>query len=168
MLREQLVDIPETIFEFQRASEDRYWEALSLFTEGYFGGGIYLMGYAAEMLLKAAYFSFRGELLTAPIFPMLAPAWQRGCACFPGSFSRQNRDYHNLDFWSRLLREERRRQGMSLPYHEDSEYQYQTGCLFRTWWGEMRYRHDVAKLSDAEATLEAVNWLRRYYSQLAA
>jgi len=167
VLRDQLGDIPETIFEFQRAAEDRYWESLSLFTEGYFGGGIYLMGYVAEMLLKAAYFSFCGEPLTASIGPMLAPAWRRGCTDFPDSFSLQNRDYHNLDFWSRLLREERRRQGMSLPFHVDVEYQYQTGCLFMTWWAEMRYRHDAATLSDAEAAMESVNWLRRYYSRLA-
>lgn len=88
----------ETILEFQAAAEDRYWEAISLMTDGHLAGGIYLAGYVAEMLLKSAYFSVRGEALTAQIWPLLAPAWAKGVDYFPGSFSSNGRDYHNLDF----------------------------------------------------------------------
>ena len=157
----------ETILEFQAAAEDRYWEALSLMMDGHFAGGVHLIGYAAEMLLKNAYFSLIGERLTAPIWPLLAPAWTRGAAYFPGSFFQSSRDYHNLDFWARLLREERRRQGVALPWHLDSEYLFHTRRLYLTWWVEMRYRHAQATVGDAENALDSVSWLRRYYVILA-
>ena len=157
----------ETILEFQAAAEDRYWEAVSLMTDGHFAGGVYLIGYVAEMLLKSAYFSLIGESLTAPIWPLLAPAWTSGATYFPESFSRNSRDYHNLDFWARLLREERRRQGVALPWHLDAEYLFHIRRLYLTWWVEMRYRHAQATASDAENALGSVSWLRRYYIILA-
>ncbi len=157
----------ETILEFQSAAEDRSWEAISLMTDKYYAGGIYLIGYVAEMLLKSAYFAFRGERLTAPVFPLLAPAWSVGCGYFPASYSPSSRDYHNLDFWARLLREERHRGGMDLPWHLDAEYLYHTRRLYMTWWVEMRYRHAQATSQDAEDALEAVSWLRKHYVTLA-
>lgn len=153
----------ETILEFQAAAEDRYWEAISLMMDGHLAGGVYLIGYVAEMLLKSAYFSVRGERLTAQIWPLLAPAWNVGVGYFPGSFSQHNREYHNLDFWARLLREERRRRGVSLPWHKDAEYLDHTRRLYVTWWVEMRYRHAQATPQDAEDALEAVSWLRKHY-----
>ncbi len=35
----------ETILEFRAASEDRYWEAISLMMDGHLAGGIHLIGY---------------------------------------------------------------------------------------------------------------------------
>lgn len=157
----------ETILEFQSAAEDRYWEAISLMTNGYLAGGIYLIGYVAEMLLKSAYFAFCGERLTTLVWPLMAPAWAAGVGYFPGSFSSSNRDYHNLDFWTRLLREERRRQGVALPWHMDAEYLDYTRRLYVIWWAEMRYRHAQATSQDAEDALEAVSWLRKHYITLA-
>ncbi len=157
----------ETILEFQSAAEDRYWEAISLMTDGHLAGGIYLIGYVAEMLLKSAYFAVRGERLTTQIWPLLAPAWAVGATYFPGSFSLNRRDYHNLDFWARLLREERRRLGVPLPWHMDAEYLLHTRRLYMTWWVEMRYRHAQATPVDAEEALEAVSWLRKHYVILA-
>lgn len=158
----------ETILEFQSAVEDRYWEAISLMTAGYPSGGIYLIGYTAEMLLKSAYFAFCGERLTVPVWPLMAPAWTAGVEYFPGSFSSSNRDYHNLDFWARLLREERRRKGADLPWHVDAQYLDYTRRLYINWWAEMRYRHAQATTQDAEEVLEAVSWLRSHYIVLAS
>lgn len=160
-------ETPETILEFQAAAEDRYWEVISLLTDGHFAGGIYLSGYVAEMLLKGAYFAFTAQPLTADVWPLLAPAWNRGCSYFPGSFSPSNREYHNLDFWARLLREKHRRSGRSLPSYLDIEYLDHMRRLHLTWWVEMRYRHAQASLQDAEDALEAVSWLRKHYVFLA-
>lgn len=167
-LRELNENTPEAILEFQAAAEDRYWEAFALMTEGYHSAGIYLAGYVAEMLLKSAYFAFSGQSLTAEVWPMLAPAWNRGCIYFPTSFSTSAREYHNLDFWARLLREERRRNGVALPWYTDNAYLGHTRLLHLTWWVEMRYRHAQATAQDAEEALEAISWLRSYYHVLAA
>ncbi len=158
---------PETILEFQAAAEDRYWEAFALMTEGYHAAGIYLAGYVAEILLKSAYFALIGQPLTADVWPLLAPAWNVGCGYFPASFSPNNRDYHNLDFWARLLRERRRRTGSALPWHLEQEYLHHTRRLHLTWWVEMRYRHAQATPQDAEDVLEAVSWLRKHYALLS-
>ena len=163
----QLVGIPETIQEFNAAAEDRFWDGVSLLVDGRYDGGIYLLGYVAEMLLKSAYFSFRGEALTVEVWPLLNPAWRRGADWFPGSFSANNPDYHNLNFWSRVLAEERRRAGQSLPFHLHNEYVVHTSRLSMTWWVEMRYRRGVAGQTDAEGMLESVTWLRHHYIRLA-
>jgi hypothetical protein len=165
-LRDLNENTAETIFEFLAAAEDRYWDAISLMTDGRLAGGIYLIGYVAEMLLKGAYFALCGETLTSNVGPLLAPAWTAGVIYFPSSFSLSYRDYHNLDFWARLVREERRRRGVSLPTNLDFEYLSHTRNLYMIWWIEMRYRHAQASPQDAEDALEAVSWLRTHYIRL--
>lgn len=55
-LRSRLESQPETIQEFELAAEERYYEGLELMVSGRSGGGVYLMGYVGEMILKVAYF----------------------------------------------------------------------------------------------------------------
>ena len=166
-LRNRLAIVPETIQEFTGAAEDRYWEGIELLVDGQYHGGIYLLGYVAEMLQKSAYFSFRGEAPTSLVWPMLNPAWRRGADWFSGSFSPNSPDYHNLDFWARLLIEERRRAGRPLPYHLHSPYLIHSSRIYLGWWIEMRYRRAAANQDDAENMLDSVSWLRRHYIDLA-
>jgi hypothetical protein len=55
-LRAILQHRPATIQEFQFAAEERYWDGLEFMVAGRAGGGLYLLGYVAEMLLKCASF----------------------------------------------------------------------------------------------------------------
>jgi hypothetical protein len=50
----------ETVQGFELAAEDTYWAALELITAGYQLRGMYLLGFAGEMLLKNACFRFQG------------------------------------------------------------------------------------------------------------
>jgi hypothetical protein len=56
-----------SIHEFRAAAGLRYWEARRLAIAGDRLAAIYLWGYTAEMLLKAAYFRLRGWLPTQSI-----------------------------------------------------------------------------------------------------
>jgi HEPN domain-containing protein len=60
---------PHTIAEFRRAATLRYREAVRLAVAGDRLAAIYLSGYAAEMLLKAAYFRLTGKKLHDPFIP---------------------------------------------------------------------------------------------------
>ena len=50
----------ETVQDFERASAEKLREGAVLLSAGALGGGIYLLGYAAEMVLKNACFLFDG------------------------------------------------------------------------------------------------------------
>ena len=56
MLRWQLDTTPETVADFELAAEARYWDGCQLITQNHLLGGIYLLGYTAEMILKHASF----------------------------------------------------------------------------------------------------------------
>lgn len=55
--------LPETIGGFETAAEERYWDGIEMLTSPgpHRAAGIYLIGYAAEMLLKTASFRFNGS-----------------------------------------------------------------------------------------------------------
>jgi hypothetical protein len=52
--------IPESISVYENAAEARYLEGWELIRQGYRGGGVYFLGYVAEMLLKAIFFRGSG------------------------------------------------------------------------------------------------------------
>ena len=51
---------PDSIREFRSAGRQRFDDGLALAAVGRRTGAIYLWGYAAEMILKSAYFSVVG------------------------------------------------------------------------------------------------------------
>jgi hypothetical protein len=58
---------PDSIAEFRRAAKQRYFDGLELATNNRRTAAIYLWGYTAEMLLKAAYFELIGFAEMKPI-----------------------------------------------------------------------------------------------------
>ncbi len=112
-MRLRLQPVLETIQEFELAAEERYWTGIELMMRGDGATGIYLMGYAAEMLLKNSYFLL--DLLTTPTFPVgsqLALAKNAAKNNFLPQYLFTN--YHDLIFWSLLLTEKRRQEGRPL------------------------------------------------------
>ena len=59
--------VKESIQVYEEAAEARYLEGLELIQRGYSGGGVYLLGYVAEILLKAAFFRIRGYAIDRTI-----------------------------------------------------------------------------------------------------
>ncbi|HWL94516.1 MAG TPA: hypothetical protein VNT79_13405 [Phycisphaerae bacterium] len=59
-LRYRILSTPETVQDLVLASDQKYWEGIELLLAGRRGAGIYLLGFAAEMILKAAVFRIDG------------------------------------------------------------------------------------------------------------
>lgn len=57
----------------EAAAEQRYWEGVELLVQGR-SGGVYILGYAAEMWLKLAFFRRQGALPSDVAKPWLGPA----------------------------------------------------------------------------------------------
>src|SRR5205809_459063 len=99
---------PDCIREFRASAEQRFEDALALAAAGRRTGAIYLWGYSAEMLLKAAYFALLGMPETLPITVAghIRPAIDRGRSVFQIAWPAVGQG-HNVRAWAELLVAER-------------------------------------------------------------
>src|SRR5207237_3071418 len=96
-LRQAILASPETLSDMLLAAEDRYREAEELLLDQEFDGAVYLLGYAAEMWLKATCLRLRGHGPTVQVKDTLGTlkAFMRNVApSVPFS------DYHDLSFFA--------------------------------------------------------------------
>lgn len=167
-LRSRLENTPETVQEFGLAAVEKYSEGQRLIT-GNPGAGIYLLGYAAEMLLKNAYFRFTGASLSDEVGPRLGPAKtagrdRHGDGLIPNN---EHEAHHSLRFWAMLLQAKRAEQGQSwVDIDFTLEFERCTERLYNNWWVEMRYRRDLATPNEALQVLSDVGWLRAHFMDL--
>jgi hypothetical protein len=145
------------------AAEDRYWEGVELLIAGRSGGGVYVLGYAAEIFLKIACFRLEPVRPTDLAGPFFGPA-RKWMEIHSPTVDREK--YHSLLFWSTYLRDKRRWQGRPLPMPVDWQLVRRARRLYRTWWVEMRYRQDRAQAIDARIVYDDVTWLRDHYHDL--
>jgi hypothetical protein len=162
-LRYLLERPPETIEGFVLAAEQRHLEGLELTLARRYGAAVYLMGYAAEMLLKAACFRFDGAGPRDPVSPLLAPArsWQR--RYFP---TIDPESYHSLKFWCNLLLHKRGLRRCPLSRGVRSRFARCVNRMYTVWWIEMRYRPDQAGLEEAQIMYNEVEWVRNNHRVL--
>lgn len=160
-LRTRLTLASETVQDFEIAADERFEEGLELLTLGRLGAGIYLLGYAAEMLLKNACYRFAGADLTDPVAGFWGPALARG-----RGYGLQPESSHSVRFWAYTLRADRVGAGQPLPMSTDAELCATVHRLYDNWWVEMRYRPDQALSAEAEEVLDDVGWLRSNYNAL--
>ena len=173
-LRNRLSTIPETVQGFDLAASEKYLEGQQLIVAENAGAGIYLLGYAAEMTLKNAYFRFTGAGLVDEVEPRLAPARSAGRGSnsnnlfIPGLIPAiRDESYHSLRFWAMLLQETRVAQNQAWADSEFTlEFERCTERLYHYWWVEMRYRRDLATLNEALQVLSDVGWLRTHFVDL--
>jgi hypothetical protein len=151
---------PESIREFRASARSRYEEGLSLAVEGYRTGAIYLWGYAAEMTLKAAYFTLMGrpetDVLTwgADINPAIAGGFVLGIA-----WPQQGKG-HNVRAWAELL--VLRRATMPGAAYEAAfgrKVQEHGQNIGQLWNETLRYHKNVAYLHEVRQVRNSVEWL---------
>jgi hypothetical protein len=159
-LRRVLESTDESLQEMELAAEDRYWEGIELLLAGRVGGGIYVLGYVAEMFLKLACFRLEPVRPTHPVGSFFGPARKWMEARCPGV---DRESYHSLLFWSTYLRDKRRRQGRALAGPLDWQLVRRSRRLYQTWWVEMRYRRDRARAADGRIVYDDVTWVRDHY-----
>jgi hypothetical protein len=153
-----------TIREFRVAAGLRYHEGRSLIATGHRLAGIYLWGYAAEMLLKAAYFRLLGWLPNQSItIADLAKAKKDATSVFkltwPGSL-------HDLGSWGELLVEERKLRGVPYPGPFARRLRAQVKALFLNWRETLRYRINRPFKGEVERCHESLRWLQGQYRHL--
>jgi len=150
---------PETIQGFEAASEEKYEDGFNLMATASPGNGIYLMGYAAEMLLKAAYFRVIGLAATVPITRQhLRNA--RAEAAILGVVP-DDEQFHNVAFWGEIVIKKRTQQARALSPVLADGLEQSTKRLSQNWYVEMRYRsiQGVSK-QDVEDVLDDVIWIK--------
>ncbi|MBI4578967.1 MAG: hypothetical protein HY718_04640 [Planctomycetes bacterium] len=163
MLRIRREAAPETLQDFDLAADEKYWEGFDLLRAGARGGGIYLLGYTAEMILKYASFRTQGHRPGTAVLGLFGPAKKWMGNRRP---TIPHEGYHNLLFWMHYLRERRRHLGRPLRADADWELVRRVRELYQIWWVEMRYRPDQAQPDEAAKLLDDVNWLRQNRVQL--
>jgi hypothetical protein len=162
-LRVRLTGRPETLNDFELAAEVRFWEGLELLTAGESAGGVYLMGYAAEMWLKYACFRFDRTGLADPVDARPRAVQNRWRTNLPAAAPESG---HSLLFWMELLRNIRAAAGMPLPNHLDTDLVRWTNAAYQNWWVSMRYYGDAVPQVEAEDVYYGVSWLRDNRTQL--
>jgi hypothetical protein len=149
---------PDSIREFRASARQRYDDGLIAAAGGRGLAAIYLWGYSAEMLVKAAYFSVLGvgEGTTLEMGVHLKPAIQLGRGL--GIAWPQGGEGHNVRAWSELLILERATHpdpAMAYAVNFGDQVQARGQRISQIWNETLRYHknkpylHEVAQIRDA-------------------
>ncbi len=150
----------DCISEFRTAARQRFDDALALSAAGRRTGAIYLWGYTAEMILKAAYFSFLGLTETDPISwnKDLKAAIDRGRSMFRIAWPREGAG-HNVRAWAELLVAERASTAPAAyagSWGRDVQKQGQR--IYEVWRETLRYHKNFACLYEMRQARQAAEW----------
>jgi hypothetical protein len=152
-----------TTRDFRLAARQRFEEAKRSAAVGDRLIGVYLCGYAAEMLLKAAYFRFIGKKLTDPI-NMNDMRLAKGRANTPGI--AWGRNFHDLPSWKELLIEERRIHGSSCSPSFGGSFNVGVANIHANWREDIRYHTNRPRVGEVSSTFQAAAWLMTNYPSL--
>lgn len=151
---------PESIREFRASARERFADALALAGQGRRTGAIYLWGYSAEMVLKAAYFAVLGrsetDVLTWPgdLLPAIDAGRRMGIA-WPHAGQG-----HNVRAWAELLVAQRAATpGAAYPPLLGQEVQACGQSIGQLWSETLRYHKNLAYVYEMNQVREAAEWL---------
>jgi hypothetical protein len=152
----------DSIREFRASARLRYNDGLALAGAGNRTAAIYLWGYAAEMTLKAGYFSLFGlaeeDVITVP--GHIQPAIERGRAA-PLSIAWPNQGAgHNVRAWAELLvgvRPLAPATAFSVAFA--GQVQRCGQRIWQLWRETLRYHKNRAYLHEVRQVRDATSWL---------
>lgn len=157
----------ECIREFDRAATERHADASALIAAGRRTAAVYLSGYVAEMLLKAAYFRLVGfgeadriDFVALRAAVGEAPASTARSLGLPGT-----RNLHDLAAWANLIVTYRATRG---PVYAEGGFGLtltaQVTAIRQRWSETVRYHKNVAYQHELDRVTAACGWLvsRRY------
>ena len=166
-VRDHVDTRPETVGDFEECALESYLAGAELVASGrggYVRAGVYLMGGAAEMLLKSAYFRLLGRGVGDPVtrqdlLDAAAHAKTLGIVETPEGF-------HSILFWTQCLVEERRAVARPMPAALEADLMAAADRLYRNWHISLRYRAVGMTILDEAAVTEDVAWLVKYHGEL--
>ena len=149
----------ETVGDMLLAANARYDEGLLLLDAGHRDGGIYLLGYAAEMILKTSF--CRVDPTIPPFitvrsrFAVAERHWIRNInTVLPSGYE------HSILFWERVLpleRAARRKPALGIVVSQTLSQCVRT--VSGNWAVKMRYQPSIATAQEADDVRVAVSWL---------
>lgn len=153
----------DTIFEFERAAEQRRIDAMRLALAGRSLAAIYLQGYSVEISVKAAYFRTIGHPRTRPIAIQdrntAVLEWNRlGLRNKPGQ--------HDLLGWAELLAAKRQDLQRPYPSNFQTEMLTQAKALYLRWRETIRYHTNVPYGDEIRIVSMAAHWFAQNYPNL--
>ncbi len=158
----------DCISGFEVAAERRYQEAKVLLRREHRYAAIYLLGYAIEMWLKAAYYRNEGmRTHSAPILhDDMHDAWKNRNAAGIATTAKKN--LHDLAGWARLLTYIRSAAGLRPPYVPAMKLviKKMADAVRQHWDPAMRYRHMRLLSGELKTVLDAATWFRNNYNGL--
>ncbi len=142
------------------AAEQRYWDSLALALTGAGSetGALYLTGYAAEMLMKCAYFQIIGVPVTQDIAPHLQGA--RTHAFWRGG------NLHTLKSWYWLLNDIRSVKGIPWPPASAATIERYVLMVDTHWRESLRYTALPATEAELNQAFMGADWLLTNYDLL--
>jgi hypothetical protein len=163
-LRQTVQLNPETVSDMLLAAEDRYREAEELLVTQEFDGAVYLLGYAAEIWLKAACLNLRGHGPVLPVKAALAPLKKWMATTAPSVVFN---DYHDLGFLAECVIRLRDSLGRPLSNTQVTELRMHiANGLHNEWIVDMRYRRSGLLATDAWAALLQAWWMKTNWISL--
>lgn len=159
---------PDCIAEFRAAALQRSLDAIALEAAGRRSGAIYLWGYVAEMILKAAYFDVNRSRVDR--FPVSQPIemsdLRTALATHAGVANPRN--LHHLALWDDAL--VNRRAGTPVLNYADPAFgnlvRAKAQKLYGLWSVELRYHRNIAYPHEITQAREAAEWLLIRSSEL--
>ncbi len=159
----------DSIKKFESSALHKYQAGLTLIDGGDDRTGIEQLGYAAEMLLKSAYFRFMksriglARITTAITSRMLRDAAQEGVRLH---IRYDPESYHSLLFWALLLAAIRKDHAQPLPSELEKEMLVRIRQLHLIWMIEDRYQPKQYPTEEVLLMRANVAWIRDNHQQL--
>lgn len=159
----------DSIKKFEMSAQHKYRAGLALIEGGDATTGIEQLGYAAEMLLKSAYFRFMKsriglQRITSTITgQMLRDAAREGVRLH---IRYDPESYHSLRFWALLLAAIRKDHAQPLPLEVENEMLTRMKELHALWMIEHRYQNKNYGSTDVARMDVNVTWLLENHEQL--
>lgn len=159
----------DSIKKFELSAQHKYQAGLTLIANGDAATGIEQLGYAAEMLLKSAYFRFMKtriglvRITSVVTGQMLRNAAREGVRL---NIRYDPESYHSLLFWALLLAAMRKDQAQSLPAEMEKEMLARMRDLHHLWMIEHRYQNKNYRSTDVARMYVHVTWLLENHEQL--
>jgi hypothetical protein len=153
-----------SIRRFRAAASLRYEEGLQLASEERRLASVYLCGYCAEMLLKAAYFRLIGFGETDRIqLSDMYNARNRANSTFAIGWTG---NLHDLPGWNYLLIEEHRYLGAPLNLGLRSDLSAHISRIHVNWREYLRYHPNQPTRRELERVVTGATWLRQQFRKL--
>ncbi|MGD0539876.1 MAG: hypothetical protein ABSB33_00020 [Tepidisphaeraceae bacterium] len=145
------------------AAEDRYQDAEELLAQRRYDGCVYLLGFSAEMWLKAVCMRLRGLTPADLVMPALPALRKLMKQIAPAVLFT---DYHDLSFYVRSI--EALRLDMLRPLAPDLQRELNAkmiSVLYAEWIVDMRYRRSGRTEPQAWQSLESAWWIKSNWIQ---